>query len=71
LQVFGCYICSCAKGNKVKVGFQTCVKCIFIGYCEVHIVKPIYKYVIINHDVIFYESKNFNCGTIVSKLDYG
>jgi len=37
---------------------------IFIGYCEkikaYKLYNPISQYVIINRDVIFYESKNFN-----------
>ncbi len=49
------------------------VKCIFIGYCQETkgyiLFNPINQYVIINRDVIFDKSKNFNIVTMVSKLD--
>jgi hypothetical protein len=51
------------------------VKCIFIGYCEntkgYRLYNLISQYVIISHDVIFNESKNFNKETMVSRLDFG
>ncbi len=50
------------------------VKCIFIGYCEkikgYRSYNPISQYVIINCDVIFDESINFNEETMVSRLNY-
>jgi hypothetical protein len=51
------------------------VKCIFIGYCEEtkgnRLYNSINQYVIINCDVIFDESINFNGGKMVSRLDAG
>jgi hypothetical protein len=49
------------------------VKCIFIRYCEeskgYKFDNLINQYVIINHDVIFDESRNFNGEIMVSRLD--
>jgi len=49
------------------------VKYIFIGYCEeikgYILYNTISQYVIISHDVIFYESKYFNKEIMVSRLD--
>jgi hypothetical protein len=48
---------------------------IFIGYCEnikgYKLYNPINQYVIINRDVIFDESKNFNEEIMVSRFDFG
>jgi hypothetical protein len=48
------------------------VKCIFISYCEeskgYKFYNLINQYVIISHDVIFDESRNFNRETMVSRL---
>jgi hypothetical protein len=48
---------------------------IFNGYCEkikeYKLYNPISQYVIINCDVIFDESKNFNEEIMVSRLDFG
>jgi hypothetical protein len=51
------------------------VKCIFIGYCEETkgyiLYNFINQYIIISHDVIFDESKDFNEETMVSRLHSG
>jgi len=67
---FGCFllccICSHVKRNKDKI-VSKYVKCIFIGYCEKtkgYLYNLISQYVIINCDVIFDESINFNEETI-------
>jgi hypothetical protein len=50
------------------------IKCIFIDYCEeikgYKLHNLINQYVIVNCGVIFYESRNFNGETMVSRLDY-
>jgi hypothetical protein len=62
------------KETKTKLDSKG-VKCIFISYCEkikrYKLYNPINQYVIINRDVIFDASINFNEKTMVSRLDYG
>jgi hypothetical protein len=73
LGVFGCVaFVHVPKQTRTKLDSKG-VKCIFISYCEetkgYKLSNPISQYVIINHDVIFNESKDFNEETMVSKLD--
>ncbi len=60
------------KETKIKLDSKG-VKCIFNGYCEKtkgnRLYNPINQYVIINCDVDFDESINFNGETMVSRLD--
>jgi hypothetical protein len=62
------------KKAKIKLDSKG-VKCIFIGYCKEtkgnRLYNPMNQYVIINCDVIFYESINFNGERMVSRLDVG
>jgi hypothetical protein len=60
------------KEAKIKLDSKG-VKCIFIGYFEETKENRLYnlinQYVIINCDVILYESINFNGEKMVSRLD--
>jgi hypothetical protein len=62
----------CQKEAKTKLDSKG-VKYIFIGLCQETkgyiLFNLINQYVIINHDVLFDKSINFNIITMVSKLD--
>ncbi len=72
LHVFGCAaFVHVPKEIRTKLDSKG-VKCIFIGYCEKTkgyiLYNLISQFVIINHGVIFHESKNFNAETMVWRL---
>ncbi len=74
LHVFGCVVFAhVPKQARTKLDSKS-VKCIFIGYCEeikgYRLYNPISQYVIINGDVIFYESRN-KTRKQWSRLDFG
>jgi hypothetical protein len=73
LHVFGCVaFAQMLKEARKKLDSKG-VKCIFISYCEeskgYKFYNLISQYVIIGHDVIFNELKNFNSETMASRLD--
>ncbi len=75
LHVFGCVaFVHVPKETRTKLDSKG-VKCIFISYCEETkgyiLYNLISQYVIINHGVIFHESKNFNREIMVSRLAFG
>jgi hypothetical protein len=67
-----CCICSHAKENKDKVGFQRCqmhIHWLLWKKLGVQIVQSQSQYVIVNHDFIFDESKKINEETMLLRFD--